>query len=1609
MSIKNLKLFKVTSICLVITFISTMITPVPVQAGFSSVNARDAITSRSSMSSSEISSSAMGKLKEIHGAVADDNGRLFEKDYSAADSSLVNTEDSPYWKDYKKIPVALGKIFPKCKISAPMISLATTDDQDGERDRIGRLDLVDRDGAKILEVPAPLAKDAEKMGYEYMFLPVTITKDNMPNDLVEIIRMLRVKSGEYATKAVQDYLDNKFTNEGIHVFNFKDAARSDALPADMGDVAVDLSRTIAVPTDQGDLMIIANFWVKRDPIAMRALGERIKNQGGKVPKNKKSKAYLGFSPGKAEDIDSNRALELMSEFVWSFLDDFSKEDYSKVPSLIALIQKLDLETILNPASHEIEINKRLSIFRSAIDKLNGRPSLKQYLEDNPGQSYEDYIKKWDVGHLGRFMDEVTAVKILIHRLYLLVARDFKKDAENPELVPDLDLQNTVLAFYYKLYHYLIHLGYEKFGDTAVFEPLRQEVKSFYNKLNSAIIAGAEGKTYEFMDKFTKPVNEIVHFLGYLDINLSDDELKNLQDIHGRWQDYERRPFSLLVLAEIFELDNFLKFTRHFKLSDKNIPDPDKIPKLVIDGSGQVARQEVFEMMTDNYNERHSDKFRGQYAVRTTSIDPDDPFKSALGKAIGFFDHPVVRDSGVKLVIEGRSHLLADLYEAGRLTLKVRDKVLAAHQDFIVNDDVNCVYAVDLYLKENLNAITTFYFIDVAEFKKEMKKLRPEQVNIPRPMIVIENGEIIFFNLMLEATPGGIHVGTGDADVDKSLKSPTLWETLAINPLRKIFRKMSAEDETGGLELLLSEEVKYRTGGRPYYVIKAQITKAMIYPDILGAGINLIARFVFKLPKMVEKAVRFITPGSCSTNCKVHINYVLSLIAGGANPGQQISDVGGTWHMYTTSDTSNIEKAIALLGHLAAKTTGAAKGVFEQLRIWAQYTALRTPVPVKDGVSQVAGGSQFYSLTYLPEDISEDFLKWFLARFSREFPEILQTVSEDEKDENGKYTWKKHLAGTRTGAIVFLEHFTQVTKRIWANIVGYDNEVSFGSREHALIKEIALAIATQKALRDRESLIPSLPEQSKRKYKQEYKLAASSLSKLVQASSAMAAMEEEALEAASSAFKIRTVDDLPKNLPGAFIAGNLDLPKSGDTTKFDDSVPTILAAFKKVGLRGHNVKGENVMTKEIFLASHYKRPSADDWKRDWREYSLIENVVDPIVKPRLAEEDIVVVGLPHDFEDIQAVIDNARIENNGRQILFVFENTRSYPNSGRYWTGKQPKKLDQLTFLGKLLNFLPRGYAVIDEASASHRTDSVKLAPDQVDAERRAAGFAFARVANTVADFERRSIGVNNRLIIVGGQKYDKVAIHLGEFLKDLGTAKNGDTFIISGALALAVMWAEGEGPKPSKIYKRDHELEAIKTAWFEAVKLAEAKGVDLFVTHDADFIVSEIGKAGAVMFNGGTEDVDKGMPALIARDGKITEALSDAADAGKPVLCIGADTDNLMKILGEAGIRVSEEIVVLPAGGTAQVWLSRGVDKAEDINVLRAASSLKGSRMRAVESRDEIGGIGFDGGIEVEAYSAASAVEFGPVGVSVAKAAGLRYKINKIKSTTVYELLNDTK
>ncbi|MDD2689911.1 MAG: phosphoglycerate kinase, partial [Candidatus Omnitrophica bacterium] len=910
------------------------------------------------------------------------------------------------------------------------------------------LDIYPCAGGFNVRIPQAREEDLSKLPYEYMEVPVIVTKENIPESLRAEFDKTK-KTEKEVTQVVIKYLTEQFNASPIDVVSEKElrSHKLKELKTDsrsLGPVVFNAITAIAEIGPTGDLLIQVHFWVRHKYMAaISEWNEEARKSSPEVKVAIASDWYRRLNPDKP--------LEALSRYGFMFLAEFRSGNFSRANLLAQLIDGIDVKELINPEG--IIYDRDLGVAASSLDEQAEIPGF------GP--------------HQKAFLASQNSIQQLVHDLYVYVATFFDDERKCSVAVENRRLQDALIGFYYRLSRYLDYLAYqEQLKDVAFFETLRIEIGRYAQRLNQAI------RHEDALEVNGSDCSSLINFLNAKpDVRLSFGEQRGLQSLYkeyapegGKWAN------DILEIAEYLTLHNFVAAFRQVKVDNPWLVKPSDNLNVVEDGSGRIATMALSLLSSGDYNagEPGHESF---YCVRTQALKGDtakDKFAVALNKVKEMFSDIVIGGSGLSLNINNQEIPLSDLIADGRLNFVTDKKPCCAKQDMGVTMPVESVYPV--YIRLGRKIIGTVFVIDVAQFIQGLKDSGVKQDNYPRPFIVNYHGRDIYFCLMIDATPGGVEMGDGvvepigqeeakKAKADKKYKpkfklsAPTVWQMAAISRLRE-----SAKEELGGpkeelarlREILKQIEEKRLNGqGIWWLYLKAQICSKLLLP--LSGGIHFMGRYLHKVPLIKEAGAMYATPTSCSTNGASYVSHKLSALFGF---GRRICALlGTTLHMYTSDGQKGP------FGHLCARSTGAAEGVKQNLDIIALFTALRIPVAMVDARVVVMGGSVFDFIFQTPYPVPKEVFADYLVRVGQEFPDELKVFTKADARE-GVYRWKDTISGQRTGSIVYLDTLAQISPNTFRILVAYDNEMSFSYKMHEFIEALFLARQRQKHKRRR---------------------------------------------------------------------------------------------------------------------------------------------------------------------------------------------------------------------------------------------------------------------------------------------------------------------------------------------------------------------------------------------------------------------------------------------------------------------------------------------------------------------------------------------------------------
>ncbi|MFH1415288.1 MAG: phosphoglycerate kinase, partial [Elusimicrobiota bacterium] len=858
---------------------------------------------------------------------------------------------------------------------------------------------------------------------DFVVVPVLVSKDNIPAEIAEAVE--KAKDEQTVTKIVMEYLKGQFAGNGLVSTVGKQARTHTIGWGDIGTVGFDLTSAIAVKTDSGDVMIHTHYWVRDNIEGLEKINAKIRSR---LPEVKLSERTDWAS---VDVKDTASALEALDKFSFDLFGELAAGKTEHLGLLKDIINNIDISELLN--ADGIEVDKDLGVFRSLKDKKSGIP----YFGDN----------------LKKFLSDLNRIQQLSMLLYILSSPSFDEKAGRVIALGDRELQDNIIGFYYKLTNHIDKVAKDQFNVAEMFEPLRMEISKFAARLNKAV---REEDALEING--SSAVSIIAHLESKgIRINKRAEEIlarlsRQYSDQQGKWA------YDMLQLAEFMSGHEFRLIFRNLKVDDPIKVKPSDKPNEAFDGTGRIGTLGLALRLVSDVNSKEEGYF-GKYMVATRSLKGDDAdmkMISAKKEVEKMFSDAVIENSGLTLKLKDNTEMkISDLLKKNRLKFEAGEKVLQAIQDYKRKTPVESIYYVNIVLDDKV--VGKVYCADTKQFTEGQKKAGVEQDNYPRPWIVADGDDAIYFGWRTDATPGGVEIGDGYLEeAGIKLSGPTVYDLAGVNKIEGITPELDAANELIRLKKLLKQIERERMVGDAgsFMYLKAQITKKLLLP--LGGGIHHLGKWmVHKLPLIKELGAMFATPTSCSTNGASYISLFLSAFG-------KLSLLGTTFHMYTNDGNKGP------YGHLFPKSTGAAKGVKEHLIINALFTALRTPPAFKNGKVDVVGGSVFDFMMQLPNNISIDIFKNYIERIGAEFPDVLEVYGEkDQKD--GKHLWKDRISGRRTGSIVFSDMIEQITPDTFRLLVGYDNEMSYSFKMNEMAEAFYLSIKRQQDKRIREQI------------------------------------------------------------------------------------------------------------------------------------------------------------------------------------------------------------------------------------------------------------------------------------------------------------------------------------------------------------------------------------------------------------------------------------------------------------------------------------------------------------------------------------------------------------
>ncbi|MDD5746852.1 MAG: phosphoglycerate kinase [Candidatus Omnitrophica bacterium] len=454
----------------------------------------------------------------------------------------------------------------------------------------------------------------------------------------------------------------------------------------------------------------------------------------------------------------------------------------------------------------------------------------------------------------------------------------------------------------------------------------------------------------------------------------------------------------------------------------------------------------------------------------------------------------------------------------------------------------------------------------------------------------------------------------------------------------------------------------------------------------------------------------------------------------------------------------------------------------------------------------------------------------------------------------------------------------------------------------------------------------------------------------------------------AAFSVRTMDSLlsvieSKSIDTAFLACDLNVARDAQNAdiitndkRIRETIPALAAIFN------------DSEVKYVYAMTHSGRPEGKGFEAEYSLKPIVERTRELLQKAGISA---VVAGLSTDLDTAAQEIAQAKADNPGQKIVFVFENIRFYAAE----QSKDPAERE--AFERKLIALTgktPDKIAYINEAySKAHRGDQASMElVNLIPEENRAAGATLSEEIEKFLQFESLSQG--EMLAIFGGAKFDK-----WEAVGNLGKkiAENGGKIIPVGALVHPYLAQLGQDVGKSKMPKKEKDIKKMNKGF---AKLNES-GAE--VLYPVDFIVE--GREGSVSELSGdlvaldigeqsTQNIvaainvllDKGEGTLILNGGagmfekpeyrratrEIILKASEAAEAGIAVFAVGGDMNTAIKLVKEdlkkenSALKISDKILITTGGGVVLEALDKGISNLKAI----AALLIKATPVQAGEA-----------------------------------------------------------
>ncbi|MDD5634923.1 MAG: hypothetical protein PHW46_06580, partial [Candidatus Omnitrophica bacterium] len=787
-----------------------------------------------------------------------------------------------------------------------------------------------------------------------------------------------------------------------------------------------------------------------------------------------------------------------AENQWDVLAQVMNGQYQNLDIVAELLGNIHPESIVN--TDGIVLNETSKTFMSQKDK------------DGYG------------AHLGAFLASLNNLQAVAAYLYFLAVPAYSADTQKAEVVvPNKNLKNNIVDFYYRAWTYLYRTGIEKFKDFAAFEGIRTEIGDRAAALNKAI------RDENALEVNGKEAREIIDYLKGKGIGLSKEETDKLEALTKEKVAF----YDIMQLATVLNRDNFVRAFKYLKVED--VPEVLSSEKFyeVFDATGRIGRLGwALRFSADMNNNEKGKGYYPKYMIRRQGIKAQGEaarLADAKKTIVTMVKDKVIETSGLKIKTKnGEMAAISDLIKANRLTFVEGKEAVGARQDFRSPHNVKCAYPVTIMLDGE--DVGTIYIVDTQEFADGVRKIVGDtQDNVPRPCVISEkDGQETYFGLMTDATPGGVVIGDGIMEQlleAKDYEKLTAWQTAAVKVLPESGRK-TLERLAELMGEMKSDEAT---------AIQKQITEGLekdmpLMQIVKGLDIKKIKELYSKHPdkKMDEKACKARILGGAEAELlrlqeflagiennriteeqtffylKAQITKQLLLPQSGGihfmgknthklpmvvRPGARfltptscstngssyftqalifaLGKFGQGKHLTVVGTTAHgytTGDTKGIYGDLNPKSTGAAKGTLLHLNpLEAIFTAVRTATAQVNGKTEILGGSTFDMTMQFNDPVDEKDLKNYFQRVAAEYPEIVKVFTPDIKDD-GKYMWEKTISGQRTGSILFIDYIERVDEKTYRLIVGYDNEMSYSFKMNELVSKLMLLMKREKAMR-----------------------------------------------------------------------------------------------------------------------------------------------------------------------------------------------------------------------------------------------------------------------------------------------------------------------------------------------------------------------------------------------------------------------------------------------------------------------------------------------------------------------------------------------------------------